>query len=356
LSSKAALQEAKLDPKDIDHVVFGNVIPSTVDVVYGARHLALKLGCQISTPCYTANRLCGSGVQEIQEANMMIRLGQAHCVLVSGAENMSQTPHLVYGARFGTKYGPLKTVDMLMDSLTDQYCKTPMGITAENLAKKYSITREDSDKFSLRSHQNASSAYKNNQLQGEIVPVPIKNGVCEKDEHVRYEANIGDMSKLKSSFAKDGVVTPGNASGIVDGSATVIVCSDKFMKEKGLKPLATVEDCVAVGVPPEIMGIGPVDAINSILKRNNLTLDDVDLVEINEAFAPQTLACIKALGLDVNKVNIWGGAVAIGHPLGASGIRITNTLIRQLKSKGLKTGISSACIGGGQGIAMLVRV
>jgi len=269
---------------------------------------------------------------------------------------MSQAPHLVYGARFGTKFGSLKTVDMLMDSLTDSYCKLPMAITAENLAKEYSVTREQCDEYSLHSHNKTSQAYKSNLLQGEIVPVPLKKGTLDKDEHVRYDANLGDMSKLKSTFQKDGVVTPATASGIVDGASSVLVCSEKFVKEKSLKPLATIEDWVAVGVKPELMGYGPVDAINALLKRNKLNLKDIDLIEINEAFAGQVLSCAKALNIDLSKLNIWGGAVAIGHPLGASGTRITYTLVRQLRNKGKKLGIASACIGGGQGIAMLVRI
>jgi len=356
IASKATLDDAKVSPHDIDHVVFANVLPSTTDCIYGARHLTLRLGCPIPTPSFAVNRLCGSGIQAIAEAFNMILLGQSNCVLSSGSENMSQAPHLVYGARFGTRFGPLKTVDMLMDSLTDSYCKLPMAITAENLSKEFSVTREDCDEYSLNSHNKTSQAYKSNLLQGEIVPVPLKKGVLEKDEHVRYDANLSDMSKLKANFQKDGVVTAGTASGIVDGASSVLVCSEKFVKERHLKALATIEDWVAVGVKPELMGYGPVDAINAILKRNKLTLSDIDLIEINEAFAGQTLSCAKALNLDISKLNIWGGAVAIGHPLGASGTRITFSLVRQLRHKGKRIGIASACIGGGQGIAMLVRI
>jgi len=325
-------------------------------VIYGARHLTLKLGCPIPTPSFAVNRLCGSGIQAIAEAFNMIMLGQANVVLSSGSENMSMAPHLVYGARFGTRFGPLKTVDMLMDALTDSYCKTPMAITAENLSKEYGVTREECDEYSYNSHKKVAEAYKNNLMQGEIVPVPLKKGTLDKDEHVRYEVNLGDMSKLKATFQKDGVVTAGTASGIVDGAASVLVVSDKFLKERNLTSLGVILDWVAVGVKPELMGIGPVDAINLILKRNKLTIKDIDLIEINEAFAGQTLSCMKALKIEPSKLNIWGGAVAIGHPLGASGTRITNTLIRQLRQKKLKLGIASACIGGGQGIAILVRI
>jgi len=356
IASKATLDAIKVEPKELDHVVFANVLPSTVDVIYGARHLSLKLGCPIPTPSFAVNRLCGSGIQAIAEAFNMIMLGQSNVVLTSGSENMSMAPHLVYGARFGTRFGPLKTVDMLMDALTDSYCKTPMAITAENLSKEYNVTREDCDVYSLNSHKKTAEAYKNNLLQGEIVPVPLKKGVLEKDEHVRYDCNIEDMSKLKATFQKDGVVTAGTASGIVDGASSVLLVSDKYLKEKNLSSLAVVLDWVAVGVKPELMGYGPVDAINLILKRNKLSLKEIDLVEINEAFAGQTLSCMKALNLEPSKLNIWGGAVAMGHPLGATGTRITFTLVRQLRKKGLKLGIASACIGGGQGIAMLVRI
>jgi len=316
----------------------------------------LKLGCPIPTPSFGVNRLCGTGIQAIAEAFNMILLGQAQCVLTTGSENMSQAPHLVYGARFGTRFGPLKTVDMLMDALTDQYIKTPMAITAENLSKEYNVTRDDCDVYSLNSHKKTAQAYESNLMQGEIVPVPLKKGVLDKDEQVRFEINLGDMQKLKANFQKDGVVTAGTASGIVDGASSVLVVSDKFLKDRSLSSLAVIEDWVAVGVKPEIMGIGPVDAISLILKRNKLTLKDIDLIEINEAFAGQTLSCMKALNIDPSKLNIWGGAVAIGHPLGASGTRITYTLVRQLRQKGLRLGIASACIGGGQGIAILVRI
>src|SRR5690606_24141066 len=238
---------------------------------------------------------------------------------------------------------------------TDAYCQTPMGITAENLAKKYSITREECDQFSLESHQKATKAYAENNLQGEIAAIELKKGVCDKDEHMRADASLGDLAKLRPSFAKDGVVTPASASGIVDGAASVIVASGEFCKKHGLNPIARIVDGAVVGVDPTIMGIGPVPAINAILSRQKMSVKDLDLVEINEAFAAQTLACVKELGLDKNKLNIWGGAIALGHPLGASGTRISLTLSRQLEKLGLKRGIASACIGGGQGIAVLLE-
>ena len=353
--SKALLSEINLNANAIDQVILGNVVPSTTDTMYGGRHLALKLGCDQKVPGIVINRLCGSGIEAILSAARLIKLGEASCVLAAGTENMSAVPHLTYGARFGTKYGGLKSVDMLLDALTDAYCQTPMGITAENLANKHSISRAECDQYSLESHQKAAKAYADGNLQGEIATIELKKGVCDKDEHLRPEASIEDMAKLRPSFAKDGVVTPASASGIVDGAASVIVASGEFCKKHGLNPIARIVDGAVVGVDPTIMGIGPVPAINSVLTRQKMSVKDLDLVEINEAFAAQTLACVKELGLDKNKLNIWGGAIALGHPLGASGTRISLTLSRQLEKLGLKRGIASACIGGGQGIAVLLE-
>lgn len=353
--SKALLSEIKLDANHIDQVILGNVVPSTTDTMYGGRHLALKLGCDQKVPGIVINRLCGSGIEAILSAARLIKLGEANCVLAAGTENMSLVPHLTYGARFGTKYGGLKSVDMLLDALTDAYCQTPMGITAENLAKKYSITREECDEFSLQSHQKATKAYSENNLQGEIAEIELKKGVCDKDEHMRPDAALADLAKLRSSFLKDGVVTPASASGIVDGAASVIVASGEFCKKHGLTPLARIVDGAVVGVDPTIMGIGPVPAINQVLEKQKLSVKDLDFVEINEAFASQTLACVKELGLNKELLNVWGGAIALGHPLGASGTRISLTAARQLNTYNKKRAIASACIGGGQGIAVLLE-
>ncbi len=355
IAGKAVLEETGLDPKKIDQVILGNVVTSSTDTIYGGRHLALKLETGEETPGITINRLCGSGIQSILDATRLIKTGEAACVLAGGTENMSMVPHLTYGARFGTKYGSLKNVDMLLDALTDQYAGTPMGITAENLGKKFEVTREQSDEYSLESHKKAAKAYADGLLQGEIASVELKRGVCEKDEHLREGASLEDMQKLRSSFVKDGLVTPGSASGIVDGAAVALIASEEFVKENNLTPLAEILDGQVVGVDPTIMGIGPSPAITKILERNNLTLDQIDLVEINEAFSAQTLSCSLDLKLDKEKLNVWGGAVALGHPLGASGTRITTTLARQLKHYEKDLGIASACIGGGQGIAVLIK-
>jgi acetyl-CoA acyltransferase 2 len=354
-ASKAILEETKIKPEQIDHVIFANVVTATTDTMYAGRHLALKLGCPDQTPGYVVNRLCGSGIQVILDAVRMIKLGEAQNILCCGAENMSLIPHLVYGSRFGTKYGSLKTVDMLLDTLTDKYAGIAMGDTAENLAKEYGVSREECDEYSYRSHQKAVAAYENGHLQGEITPIELKRSICDRDEHLRDDVSLESMAKLRPTFQKEGVVTAGSASGIVDGASAVMVASEQFVKDNNLTPLAEIIDGHVIGVDPKKMGIGPVPAIEELLKRNNMTLDQIDLVEINEAFAAQAISCAKALELDQAKLNIWGGAVALGHPLAATGTRIANTLARQLKETNKEYGIASACIGGGQGISILLK-
>ncbi len=354
-ATNSLLKQLNLKPNLIDQVILGNVVPSSTDTMYGGRHLALKAGCPEETPGITINRLCGSGIQAILDAVRLIKLEEANCILAGGTENMSMVPHLTYGARFGTKYGSLSNVDMLLDALTDQHAGCPMGITAEKLGKQFDLTREECDEFSLLSHQRATKAYAEGKIQQEICSVEIRKGVAEKDEHLREGASLEDMNKLRSSFVKDGLVTPGSASGIVDGAAVAIVASEDFVKEHGLKPVAEIIDGAVVGVDPTIMGIGPVPAIKKILADNKLEISNIDLFEINEAFAAQALACIKDLNLDKDKVNIWGGSIAIGHPLAATGTRISTTLAHQLHSEGKEYGIASACIGGGQGIGILLK-
>jgi acetyl-CoA acyltransferase 2 len=354
-AAKALISEIKLDATKIDQVILGSVVSSSTDTMYGGRHLALKLGCRQETPGVVVNRLCGSGIEAILDAARLIKLGEAQCVLAAGTENMSMVPHLVYGSRFGTKYGSLKTVDMLLDALTDQYSQTPMGITAENLSEKFEITKEQSDTFAFQSHTRAAQAYKDGHLQGEIAPYQLKKGVCDRDEHMRDDASLEEMKSLRPTFKSDGVVTAASASGIVDGAAAVIVASESFCKKEGLIPLAEIVDGFVIGVDPKIMGIGPSPAIKGLLAKNKMTLDQVDLFEINEAFAGQTLSCMKDVNIPHDKINLWGGAVALGHPLAASGVRITHTLARQLKHFNKNYGIASACIGGGQGIAILIK-
>lgn len=354
-ASKATMESAKVDPQTIDHFILGSVVPTTTDALYGGRHLALKSGAREGTPGYNVNRLCGSGAQVILDAVHMLLLGEANAVMAAGTENMSNVPHLVYGSRFGTKYGPLKTVDMLMDSLTDKNAGCPMGITAENLAEKYNISREDAEAFSLSSHLKAAKAYEEGHLQGEIAAFPGRKGDVTQDEHFRADSTLEGMAKLKPSFKEGGVVTPATASGIVDGASATLIAHEDYVKQHGLNPMARIVDGAVVGVDPKIMGIGPVPAIQALLERNSLSIDEIDLIEINEAFAAQVLSCVKELKINEEKLNIWGGAIALGHPLAASGNRITLSLARQLKAKGLKRGIASACIGGGQGIALLIE-
>lgn len=353
--SKNLLDNLGLKPEQIDHVIFANVAPSTTDTMYAGRHLALKLGMPIHTPGYVVNRLCGSGIQVILDAVRQIKLGESNCVLAAGAENMSLMPHLVYGSRFGTRYGSLETVDMLMDTLTDKFTGIPMAMTAEQLAENNNISRESVDEYSYQSHKKAIAAMEAGHFKDEIVPISEGRVNCDKDEHIRYDVDLEGLKGLKPSFKKDGVVTPATASGIVDGAASVIVASEEFVKANNLQPLCEILDGDVVGVDPKIMGIGPVPAIQNLLKKNNLNIKDIDLIEINEAFAAQVMACAQDLEIDQSKLNVWGGAVAIGHPLGATGTRISLTLARQLNVLNKDLGIASACIGGGQGISLLLK-
>lgn len=355
IAGKSLISEIGISPDTIDQVILGNVVPSSTDTMYGGRHLALKLGCRQETPGIVINRLCGSGIQALLDAARLIKAGEANCILAGGTENMSMVPHLTYGARFGTKYGSLKNVDMLLDALTDQFVGSPMAMTAEKLSEQFQVNRDMCDNYSLKSHQKAMSAYNGNKLQGEIAAVQIKKSLIERDEHLRTDATIEEMKALRASFKEGGVVTPATASGIVDGASVAIVASESFVNQHGLKPIAEIKDGFVIGVDPTIMGIGPSPAIKKLLEKNNLKMSDIDLFEINEAFAGQTVSCMKDLSLPEEKLNIWGGAIALGHPLAASGTRISVTLARQLQDQKLKRGIASACIGGGQGIAILLE-
>ncbi|HLW57444.1 MAG TPA: thiolase family protein [Bacteriovoracaceae bacterium] len=347
----AVLSAQGLVSNKIDHVIFSNVIPSTPDTLYGGRHLALKLGLDEAIPAYNINRLCGSGIEAIVQATRLIRSGEAKMVLTSGAENLSLSPHLTYGARFGTKYGALKSKDLLWDTLTDQYINTPMGMTAEALAQKQAITRQESDEYSLNSHLKAIKAYQEGLIQDELVEHPK----CSRDEHLREDIKLEELSKLKPTFSEKGVVTAGSASGIVDGAASLLIASEEMVNELKLTPLAEIIDWHVCGVDPRLMGMGPVPAISNLLQKNSLELEQIDFFEINEAFAPQVMYCQQILKIPEEKLNVWGGAVALGHPLGATGLKISLTLSRQLRHYNKKLGIASACIGGGQGIALLIK-
>lgn len=350
-ATKALFQEAKIDPETLDQVIFANVIPSTPDTLYAGRHLALKTGMRVETPAMVVNRLCGSGIEALIMGARLIRNFEAEALLIAGAETLSMAPHLTYGARFGTKYGPLKSQDLLLDTLSDQHTQLAMGITAENLAQDYAISKDDSDKYSYESHLKANTAYQANLIQPELISV----NNCFKDEHLRENVSLDDMKKLKPTFKKEGTVTAGSASGIVDGACAMVVASEEYVKKHKLTPLAEIVRGEVVGVDPSRMGIGPVPAIQQLLQKQKLKITDIDLFEINEAFAPQVIACQKALEIESSRLNIWGGAVALGHPLGATGVKITLTLARQLQTLKKAYGISSACIGGGQGIALLIK-
>lgn len=360
-AAKAALADAGVDvSRDVGHVVIGNVQQTSADAIYCARHVGLKAGLPIEVPALTVNRLCGSGFQAVITAAEQILLGEAECVLAGGTENMSQAPHVLRGAREGYAFGKAPALaDTLWEALTDSYCNTPMAVTAENLAQKYGISREDCDRYALTSQQRWAAAHEAGRFKAEIVPIELqsKKGpvTFATDEHPRPQTTMEALGKLGPVFKKDGVVTAGNASGICDGAAALVIASGDFARARGLKPLARLVQWGIAGVEPSIMGIGPAPAIRRCLARAELTLDKIDLVEVNEAFAPQYLAVEKELGLDRERTNVDGGAIALGHPLGASGARITTHLVHELRRRGAKYGIGSACIGGGQGIALLVE-
>lgn len=361
IANKAAIEQSKLPAEKIDSSIIGNIIHSSSDAAYIARHSALKSGIPITSPCLTVNRLCGTGFQSVVNGAQEIAMGDSKVVICGGTESMSLAPYSVRGNRFGVRLGQdLNLEDTLWTSLTDSYVKLPMAITAENLASEYNISRQECDEFALRTQQRWVEANKNGNFKDEIAPISIKGrkGMesFEVDEHPRGEkANIEELQKLKAIFKKDGTVTAGNASGVCDGAGSIILANEETVKEHNLKPLARLAGYSVSGVDPKIMGIGPVPAIQALLKRHNLDINQIDVVEINEAFAPQFLACRKALGLDIEKTNVNGGAIALGHPLAASGSRITANLIYELARRKGQYAIGSACIGGGQGIAVLLE-
>jgi acetyl-CoA acetyltransferase family protein len=348
IASKAAISQSQFEPRDFDHAVFGNALQTSGDAIYGARHVALKSGLPIETPALTVNRLCGSGIQSVISAAQLIQLGEASVVLAGGMESMSQAPHVIRGARWGFRLGQGKLEDSLMVALFDPYCGCHMAATAENLARKYGITREAQDEFAVRSQKLASTAWQAGRFNEEVTPVEK----FAQDDHLRPDTTLETLARLKPAFAKDGFVTAGNASGIVDGAGAVVVTSREQAKTA---PLGRIVSWGIAGVPPEIMGIGPVPAAKIALEKAGLNLSQIDLVEVNEAFAAQYLSVEKALELDRERVNVNGGAIALGHPLGATGTRLIMTILYELKRRKKKFGLAAACIGGGQGIAMIVE-
>ncbi len=358
-SAKAALTAAKVSPADVDHVLYGNVIQSSPDAIYLARHIGLMAGVPTEVGAMTLNRLCGSGFQAFITAAELMMTEQASCVLAGGTESMSQAPHVIRGARWGLPLGKGGLEDSLMTGLFDTYPNLPMGMTAENLAEQYELTQDEVDTFSALSQQRYQAAHEAGRFAQEIAPVELKSkkGVTlfAKDEHPRPESTVEGYKKLPRVFKKDGVVHPGAASGINDGAASAVLSTRSFADKKGLAPLGRLVNWAVTGCDPRIMGIGPAPAIRKLMERAEFKLSDIDLFEVNEAFAPQYLAVEKELGLPRESTNVDGGAIAVGHPLAASGARITLHLLYELKRRGARYGVGSACIGGGQGIAVLVE-
>jgi acetyl-CoA acetyltransferase family protein len=358
-AARAALSRSGTDPSEIDHVIFGNALQTSGDAIYGARHVGLKSGVPKEVPALTVNRLCGSGFESIVQGAQRILLGEADTVLAGGMENMSQAPHVIRGARRGFRLGQGQLEDSLMVALLDSYTGLYMAQTSDRVAAKYGITREEQDEYALSSQKRAAAAWESCRLSEEVVPVEVGTGRrarrVERDDHMRPDTTLEALAKLPPSFGKDGQVTAGNASGIVDGAAAVVVARGSGAREKGRKPLARLVSWAVVGCNPELMGLGPAPAARAALARAGLSADRIDLWEINEAFAGQILGVVRELGLDREKLNVNGGAIALGHPLAATGTRCTLTLAKELRRRGARYGLAGACIGGGQGIAVIIE-
>ena len=352
-----ALKRSGVEPGQVDHVIFGNVLQTSGDAIYGARHVGLKAGVPKEVPALTVNRLCGSGFESIVQGAQRILLGEAETVLAGGMENMSQAPHVIRGARKGLRLGQGQLEDTLMVALLDSYCGLYMAQTSDRVAAKYGITRAEQDAYALRSQQRTAAAWAACRLSEEVVPVEAKQGRktvrVEKDDHMRPDSTLEGLAALPPSFGKDGSVTAGNASGIVDGAASVVVASADAAR--GKKPLGRIVSWGVVGVEPELMGLGPAPAAREALAKAGLSQNDIGLWEIKEAFAGQILGVVRELGLDVEKLNVNGGAIALGHPLAASGTRLTLTLLKEMRRRGVRYGLAGACIGGGQGIAVVLE-
>jgi acetyl-CoA acetyltransferase family protein len=359
LAARALLERTGVAAAEIDHAVVGNALQTSPDAIYGARHVALKAGVPREVPALTVNRLCGSGVQAVISGAHLLLAGEATTCLVGGMENMSQAPHVLWGARRGFKLGQGQLQDLLMVALFDSYCGCYMAETSNNLARDYGISRQEQDEFAVLSQRRAGAAWASGRLAAEVVPVAVGKGkkakTVDRDDHLRPDTTLADLAGLPPAFDPEGFVTAGNASGIVDGAAMMLLTTAARARERGWKPLGRLVSWAVVGVEPSRMGIGPAPAIRQALARAGMQLADLDLLEINEAFAGQILAVVKELDLDVEKLNVNGGAIALGHPLGASGTRLLLTLLKELERRGGGVGVASACIGGGQGIAMVVE-
>ncbi|MBU5293089.1 acetyl-CoA C-acetyltransferase [Anaerosalibacter bizertensis] len=357
---KEAIKRAGIKEDQVDELIFGNVLQAGLGQNV-ARQVSVHAGIPIEVPSFTVNKVCGSGLKTVELAAQAIVAGEADIIIAGGTENMSKAPYVLNNNRWGQRMGDGKVVDeMIKDGLWDAFNDYHMGITAENVAEKWNLTREEQDEFALRSQLRAEEAIKGGRFKDEIVPVevPQRKGdpkIVDTDEHPRFGSTIEGMAKLRPAFKKDGTVTAGNASGINDGAAALVVMSKEKAEELGIEPLATIVSYASAGVDPSIMGTGPIPASRKALEKAELTIDDMDLVEANEAFAAQSLAVAKELGLDMEKTNVNGGAIALGHPIGASGARILVTLLYEMAKRDAKHGLATLCIGGGQGTALIVR-
>ncbi len=358
-ASQEALRRARFEPGEIGHVIFGNVLQTSPDAIYLARHVGLRSGVPKEVPALTVNRLCGSGFEAIIQAKHRILLGETDAVLAGGTENMSQAPFVIRGARTGLRLGQGKLEDALLSGLFDTVPGIAMAQTSDNIARRLGITRAEQDAFALESQQKAAAARAEGRLAQEIVPVDAKRGrktvSVTEDDHLTPDSTLEGLAKLSPAFGKDGMVTAGNASGIVDGAVAAVVTTEERARAKGIVPLGRLVSEAVTGCDPAEMGLGPVSACRAALAKAGKSLSEMDLVEINEAFAGQILGVVKELGVDRVKLNVNGGAIALGHPLGASGARLTLTLLKELRRRGKRWGIASACIGGGQGIALVVE-
>ena len=356
VAAREALARYHVDPGAVDHVIFGNVVQTCKDAPYGARHIGMMVGVPVEVPGLIVNRLCASGLEAMVVGAQQLLLGDSTVVLAGGTENMTQCPHVIRGARDGFRLGDVEVEDYVLVALTDQWNGLIMGLTAENLAERYHISREEQDEFALRSHTAAAQARENGRFAEEIVAVETKGRkgkvtMVDRDEHIRADASAESLGQLPTVFRRDGTVTAGNACGINDGAAAVLMTTARKAKDMGVCPLGRLVSWASVGVEPDIMGIGPVEATRKALQRADMRLVDMDLIELNEAFAAQYLACERELGLDRDRVNVNGGAIALGHPVGASGARLTLTLLYELRKRGMRYGLVTLCVGGGMGIA-----
>lgn len=357
---KEAIKRAGIEPNQVDELIYGNVLQAGLGQNV-ARQVSIHSGIPIEVPSFTVNKVCGSGLKTVELASQAIMSGEADVVIAGGTENMSMAPYILNNARWGQRMGDGKLVDyMIHDGLWDIFNEYHMGITAENVAEKWNLTREAQDEFALTSQLRAEEAIKNGRFKDEIIPVevPQRKGdpvVVDTDEHPRAGSTIEGMAKLRPAFKKDGTVTAGNASGINDGAAALVIMSKEKAEELGIEPLATIVSYASAGVDPSVMGTGPIPASRKALEKAGLTIDDMDLVEANEAFAAQSLAVVEELGLDLEKTNVNGGAIALGHPIGASGARILITLLYEMVKRDSKHGLATLCIGGGQGTTLIAK-